>query len=310
MSSSSRDVASAQRNSAVSRNSLAGSELSLVRGFLNRILSIGDTTSDGADQLEGAIAAGLDLGDETGNPEEALERGEEFSGPTPHVASEQTATEAEGRKRAQVKATRDQIVQAIDRFNERIRSKAEARNITKFDILRLRAMLMIVAAAGQPAVRQTKAGKGVDHRGTSLQVLPLDDSAHAWPKLIGRSIFAFFGGKHPAIRDLQIEDMHDQIPDDILECWATCFWSAQAALRAAETHKDLRRGVLAMLTIMARQTYLLTGLGAGELESDRVTRVLEGLNERFGNRLGLDPMQIRKAHTQLVRELHAPALES
>ena len=181
-------------DSAVSRNSLAGSELSLVRGFLNRILSIGDTTSDGADQLEGAIAAGLDLGDETGNAEEALERGEEFSGPTPHVASEQTATEAEGRKRAQVKATRDQIVQAIDRFNERIRSKAEARNITKFDILRLRAMLMIVAAAGQPAVRQTKAGKGVDHRGTSVQVLPLDDSAHAWPKLIGRTIFTFFGG--------------------------------------------------------------------------------------------------------------------
>jgi hypothetical protein len=65
-----------------------------------------------------------------------------------------------------------------------------------------------------------------------------------------------------------------------------------------------------MLTIMARQTYLLTGLGGGELESDRVTRVLEGLNERFGNRLGLDPMQIRKAHARLVRELHAPALAS
>jgi hypothetical protein len=32
--------------SAISRNSLAGSELSLVRGFLNRILSIGDTMGD------------------------------------------------------------------------------------------------------------------------------------------------------------------------------------------------------------------------------------------------------------------------
>jgi hypothetical protein len=65
-----------------------------------------------------------------------------------------------------------------------------------------------------------------------------------------------------------------------------------------------------MLTIMARQTYLLTGLGADELESDRVTEVLEGLNERFGSRLGLDPMQIRKAHARLARELHAPALAS
>ena len=65
-----------------------------------------------------------------------------------------------------------------------------------------------------------------------------------------------------------------------------------------------------MLTRMARHTYLLTGLGAEELESERVIRVLEGLNERFGSRLGLDPMQITKAHTRLVRELHAPALAS
>jgi AcrR family transcriptional regulator len=169
------------------------------------------------------------------------------------VASEQPDSEAEGRKRAQVKATREQIVQAVDRFNERIRSKGEARNVTKFDILWLRAMLMIVTAAGQPAVGLKKVGKGVDHHsGTSLQVLPLDDSVHAWPKLIGRTIFTFFGGKRPAIRYLQIEEMHDQIPDDILECWATCFWATQAALCAAGAHKDLRRGVLAMLTIMAR----------------------------------------------------------
>jgi hypothetical protein len=104
--------------------------------------------------------------------------------------------------------------------------------------------------------------------------------------------------------------MHDQISDDILECWATCFWATQAAVCAAGAHKDLRRGVLAMLTIMARQTYLLTDLGADQLESDPVTSVLEGLNERFGSRLGLDPMQIRKAHAQLVRDLHAPALAS
>ena len=296
--------------SAVSRNSLAGSELSLVRGFLNRILSIGDTTSDNANQLDAAIAAGFDLGDETSNAKVALERGEEFSSPSPPDASEQADAEAEGRKRAQVKATREQIVQAVDRFNERIRSKAECRNITKFDILRLRAMLMIVAAAGQPGVRPTKAGKAADHGGTSLQVLPLDESAHAWPKLIGRTIFAFFGGKRPAIRYLQIEDMHDQIPDDILECWATCFWAMQAALFAAGAHKDLRRSVLAMLTIMARQTYLLTGLGEDELENDRVTRVLEALSERFGSRLGLDPMQITKAHARLVKKLHAPALAS
>jgi hypothetical protein len=65
-----------------------------------------------------------------------------------------------------------------------------------------------------------------------------------------------------------------------------------------------------MLTVMARQTYLLTGLKENALESDRVTRVLEGLNERFERRLGLDQMQIKRAHARLVRELHAPALTS
>src|SRR4051794_36504383 len=88
---------------------------------------------------------------------------------------------------------------------------------------------LIGAGPGSDTVSPTKSRKGTDHHwGTSLQVLPLDDSAHGWPKLIGRTIFTFFGGKRPAIRYLQIEDMHDQIPDDILECWATCFCATQA----------------------------------------------------------------------------------
>ena len=77
-----------------------------------------------------------------------------------------------------------------------------------------------------------------------------------------------------------------------------------------ERIKIFAEASLAMMTHMAKQTYVLTGLGADELESDRVTRVLEGLNERFGNRLGLNSMQIRKAHSRLVWELHAPALAS
>lgn len=104
-------------NSAVTRNSLAGSELSLVRGFLNRILSIGDTQSDSGNRLEEAIGAGFDLGDETANAEDALESGEEFSGPFPPVASEQTDVVAEGRRRAQAKATRKQIGQAVDQLD-------------------------------------------------------------------------------------------------------------------------------------------------------------------------------------------------
>jgi hypothetical protein len=53
----------------IERNSLAASELSLVRNFLNRILSIG---SDVTVASEREIIAGLDLGDETGDAEGAL----------------------------------------------------------------------------------------------------------------------------------------------------------------------------------------------------------------------------------------------
>jgi hypothetical protein len=188
--------------------------------------------------------------------------------------------------------------------------KADEGTLTKFDILRLRAMLMILAAAAQPGARLAKSESAVDRHLTSLQVLPLDQSANAWPQLIGRTLFAFFGGKRPAVRHLRIEEIHDQIPDDILECWVTCFWAAQAAVCASESNKDLRRIVLPRLTAIAKPVYLLTGLRPEELDGDRVIRILASLNERFAARLRLDATQIATAHTQTIKEVRASALNS
>ncbi len=280
------------------RNSLAGSELSLVRNFLNRVLSIGEDCMQDTDD---AAIEGLDLGDETADAAQAMEGGEEFAAPSEPDASAPADEEAEARKAAREKVTREQIVQAVQRFNERIREKAEAGQITPFDVLRLRVILTIAAAAGQPTA------KAHTHL-TSLQVLPLDNSEEGWPKLMGRLLFTFFGGKKPAIRQLALKEIYDQIPDDILECWATALWASQACMIAATAHNPLQQSILPALTRLTQQIYAQTGLRPDELKSDRITAVFDKLNARFANRLGLPPDQIEEGHTRTIKKVKSPVL--
>lgn len=286
----------------VSRNSLAGTELSLVRNFLNRILSVGEISSEEGNLLnEEALAAGLNLGDEVSDAETALESGEEFT--TTSEAKEDQAKgddEVERKKAARARATREQIAEAVNQFNKRIREKTKAEEITSFDVLRLRAVLTIVAAAGQPRAAK---GKG---QGSSLQVLPLDDSAESWPMLMGRILFTFFGGNHPAIKHVQIEAIHDQIPDDILECWATCFWAIQTCTLAIKSHDKLAQNAERM-TALINQAYSLTGLRHEELQGESVLSVIKQMSERFSARLGIDQSEVEKAHVQLRAQAEALA---
>jgi hypothetical protein len=276
------------------RDSLAGSELSLVRNFLNRILSIHDYKIE---EPSVVMIEGLNPGDETANAEQALERGEEFATP----AAESRSDREPGRQQAaHVRATHQQIVRAVERFNEHIREAAETGQVTSFDVLRLRVILTIAAAAGQSADKRSV-------RLTSLQVLPLDNSEGAWPKLMGRVLFSFFGGPRPAIRYIEVKAIYDQIPDDIVECWATAFWASQACVNATTKHKVLKKNMLPILIRLAQQLYARTGLRRDELESQQIVTVLDKLSTRFATRLGLDPEQIRKGHSRVIREIHAVA---
>jgi hypothetical protein len=191
-------------------------------------------------------------------------------------------------------------MQAVERFTEHIREKAEPGQISSFDVLRLRVILTIVAAAGQSADTGPV-------RLTSLQVLPLDNGEGAWPKLMGRLLFTFFGGPRPAILHLELKAIYDQIPDDVVECWATALWASQVCVNAATTHKTFKQRSLPIFIRLTRQIYARTGLRPEELESDQITTVFDKLNTRFAKRLGLDPEQIRKGHTRIVREIHPPA---
>lgn len=277
------------------RNSLAGTELSLIRSFLNRLLRIGDDTETATTPDKEAMVRGLDLQDEISDAVAALERGEQ-STVAPEAPDDPTLPkEEERRKAARVRASREQIVHAVATFRSRLQEKVHSGKLGSFDVLRLRAILMIIAAAGQPP-------NGTGHL-TELQVLPLSNDSDGWPKLMGQLLFAFFGGNCPAIRHLEIEASHDQLPKDILEGWATALWAIQACVCAAHTHKSIQPHTLKPLTHLADQIYARTGLRPQELRGESISTTLNKLNDRFCGRLGLSFREIEHQHAQKISAL-------
>lgn len=279
------------------RNSLAGSELSLVRNFLNRVLTIGDEASGNSLPDEGAITRGFDLQDETSDGAAMLEHGEER--PATLKAGEQAAAskEEERRRAVRARASRDQIVRAVAAFNARLKEKVEqAGLIDSVDVLRLRAMLVIIAAAGQ-------SNKGAGSR-ANLQVIPLNTDTDSWPRLMGQLLFTFFGGNCPVIRHLKIEAVHDQLPDDILESWATALWSIQACICAVRDQNVNSVSLLKMLTRLCNLVYARTGLHPDELAGEGIQTIFSRLNDRFSGRLGLSPGNTQKAHTATISAVH------
>ena len=203
--------------------------MSLVRGFLNRILAIGNDEIQPGIEDERNLDKAFDLGDETANAEEEMNRGETFDPEAGDKSPEEKLREEQRRKTAQRKATRGQIADAVKEFIKRISERKSNDTITTFDVLRLRALLMIVAAAGW-AGRESDTGASKVR--TSLQVLPVQDGGESWPRLMGQVLFCFFGAKDPAIQHVKLDALHEQVTDDILECWATCFWCLHACLGA------------------------------------------------------------------------------
>lgn len=289
-------------DSVVVRNSLAGSELSIVRGFINRILGLsGEEPERPEGDDEAAPGGAFNLGDETGNAEEAVEQGDLEGLPTDMIPAESDEAKAQKLK-AQRKATREEIIDAAEAFVARLAERKKDGTLTTFDILRLRALLMIVAAAGWAG---RDGGPEDDKRRTSLQVLPVENGGSAWPYALGRILFGFFGGPDPAIRHIRIDAAHDQISDDILETWATCFWAVQACLNAPVS-PQARAKFAPIFMPVAEKVYRLTGLRTEEMREDNITAVISRMSERFAARLGLGTDVLKAGHETLTRKfLHS-----
>lgn len=279
-------------------STLEGSEVSIVRGFLNRILGMQPTIEDEPDEEEDVLGKmAFNLGDETENPEQALADGEDFGKSTDEPAQEEPTSDDERKRKVQQKrATREQIIAAVGTFHSRIKARRETGTFSNLDILRLRALLMVVCSAAMPANAKPKS------KLPDLQVLPAQGDSDCWPLLMGRLIFALFGGKNPAIHELILQSEHDQLPDDIIECWATCYWCLSACLSLPLTKKEAER-LTPMLEPLAQKTYLLTLPSEAELLGDDIVTFMERMDARYGERLGIDPQTIAARHQTLTRAL-------
>ncbi len=208
------------------RNSLIGSEVSYVRAALNRLLGMTVAKADprpGSEDQEPDFASALDTGDEVGNSEDALERGFEHRDRPP--TDEADAAFARRRREQDAHA----IICAVDDLTEELGDPERA--LDSVDMLRVRALLTIVAVAAKPH------NLPADVRPSQMQVLPCseENNTDTWPRLMGRVLVTLFGGPNPAIKRLHFERAHDRIPDDVLEAWACCLWFSHAALTAAKS---------------------------------------------------------------------------
>ena len=144
--------------------------------------------------------------------------------------------------------------------------------------------------------------KGKQTPRSSIHVLPAEGGQDTWPVVMGRLLFAVFGGNDPAIHRLYLSNEHDQIPDDFVECWATCFWCFQACLQASLSPKEKAR-IRQYILPIASYAYRMTLPTSAELLSDDVISIIEGMNNRYAGNLGIMPGSIISGHRSLVGRL-------
>lgn len=278
-----------------SYNSLAGSDVSIVRRILNRIIGFGEVTDGQAGQKGDQPEDSFDLGDETDDAEGAMASGSEFGKQS--LKRKDTEKEKRVRRAEQRRATQEQLIKAVQHFQARIKERQDATEpLTNYDLIRLRALIMILATAASPHARLSKEGK--DNR-SRIRILPVEGSQNSWPMLMGRLLFTFFGGNNPAIRLLHLTDEHDQIPGDFNECWATCYWAFEACMNATLSTTEKTR-IDGLLKPMAKKAFLLTLPSKDELLADDIISVINRMNESYAEPLAINPDQIQKAHRTLV----------
>ena len=282
----------------VTDSSLAGSDASMVRGFLNRIVGLAAADDDDDDDDGVALKEAFDMGDETADAEAAISAGEGFDTEKDPKRIQQQV-DLEHRREAARKATKDQLVKATKLYMGRIKARRESGTLDNYDVLRLRALLMILCAAAMPC---SPSGGGKPGGQSRLSVLPPEKDEHSWPNLMGKAIFALFGGTSPAFRDLCVNSQHDQIPDDFIECWATCYWCIQACL-VAPLSKPAHARLERFLKPLLEKVCLFTLPTKEELVGEDVMTLMEGMSAHHSERLGIASEAVVSEYRSFVREI-------
>ena len=267
--------------------SFAGTDLSLVRGVLNRIAGPDvDSSVDDAD--DATVLAALDLGDEA-----AAQDGHD---PTDFGGEVMPMTKPGRSARAVKAATVQEIDAAISNFTANVRTKHEQGDLSATDLLRLRALLMVVCWAGMPC--SPNVGRTSD-----LQVLPMSGGEPTWWRSVGRLLYALFRRNDSGL-GLSLTDEHDRLPPDVLECWATCYWCLQVCL-AAPVAASAGEQIRQRIQPLAERVYRLTMLSKDELCGGVVRETMDRLSHRLAERLGVDSEMVAAGHESMAMRYRA-----
>ncbi|MDA8965431.1 hypothetical protein N9F33_01585 [Pseudomonadales bacterium] len=277
-----------EQGSGIGRNSLSGSELSIVRSFLNRLLNMEERQDQAGEEDATQFKEAFNLDEELGQNEQ-LEASDES--PSENQYTSDLSEEQRKRSYTKRKHGQKQIVQTVLRYIERIKALTSADKLSTAEALRFRALATVIAASAWAGSEvELRQENQADSR-TSIQVLPAEGGQQSWPRLLGRLMFAMFGGKNPGIRLLHIDPIYDQVPDDIVECWAVCFWLIHACGQR-DSGGTMRR--------LAERMYALTAIVNRDREDARIAQIFEQMTQRFGERLGVDGGRIVDSHNELL----------
>jgi hypothetical protein len=276
-----------------------------VRRFLNALIGKQRAEELTADDDEEAQTPDLGMGDETTDGAAAVESGDALN-PLLDPATLARSSDAKKLRQRQryVLDTQQSIVSAVGAFLQALRGRPEQEPLGVVDLLRLRALLAVVLGAGSKKTDLLPRDLATQVR--RRQVLPSSGDA-SWRWLVGRLMFDFFrdhgGTSAPLIKRLGLEhDGAQGFPEDVMECWAGCFW-AVCASRVAVNEHGMPFAVSASENLIARDLYRLTHLLPEQALGDAVGEVFAGMSRRYGERLGVDTTAAEQEHRSMIEAL-------
>jgi hypothetical protein len=105
-----------------------------------------------------------------------------------------------------------------------------------------------------------------------------------WPRLILRTIAAFFYGKGAPVRRLVLDRQHLEMPVDFVECWATVIWSIDAIGRAVPAVRS-NAAFLALLPKLRSEVTRMLALEPSDHASEIWQSKWSALEKVLGERL-------------------------
>jgi hypothetical protein len=265
-------------------NTLAGTSHFSVRNVLNRLL--GRSAAELEVEDEDAGVHDIDQNDEAPDPP-ADKDGKPIPGLVAGIGERTESTPslsevelAKGRNRL---AECDRLLNAVSLFQKRLKEKQEARRIDTIEMLRVRLMLMVICQAAHSADAKSLKKLPMD------KVLAAEDSGNGWTDIIGRLIFALINGANSPLRQLYFQNLNGQVPIDLLECWATCYWCAQACLAAPVSTPQQQRLTKYLRPHLAT-LYQLTLPSQAELLSDTVIDIMDRMSAVYGPAMGVESL--------------------